>query len=133
MQGSKRNAAGKETTPVFRGKKKEQYERLVELREQLVDELRTLSDHSLTYNKQAGEELADIGSDQFLREMELGLVTEEGRKVRLIDEAIERLKGGTYGLCSECGKEISEARLEALPYAKLCIKCKSRRESAERA
>ena len=132
MQGPKRNA-GNESNPVYRGKKKEQYDRLLELREQLVEELRTLSDHSLTYNKQAGEELADIGSDQFLREMELGLVTEEGRKVRLIDEAIERIKGGSYGLCSECGKEISEARLEALPYAKLCIKCKSRRESAERA
>ncbi len=116
----------------FEGEKRVQYDRLVELREQILDELRVLSDNSLTSNKQAGEELADIGSDNFLRDMELSLLSEEGRKIRLIDDAIRRLQNDTYGKCIDCNKMISDGRLEALPYARLCVKCKSAREQAER-
>ncbi len=119
-------------TPSYRGKKKVYYDRLIELRESLLNELQELSGYSLTANKQAGEELADVGSDNFLREMELGLVTEEGRRIRLIDDAINRLKNNLYGTCMDCGKDIDEGRLEAIPYARLCIKCKSSREAADR-
>lgn len=116
----------------FRGKKKAYYDRLMELREQLLDELTVLSGYSLTSTKQAGEELADVGSDNFQREMELGLVTEEGRKIRLIDDAVARLRNNTYGMCADCAEKIEEGRLEAMPYARLCIRCKSKREAAER-
>ncbi len=121
------------TVSEFTGQDKIYFDRLMELRDTLLEEYRELSDNSLTFNKQAGEELADIGSDQFLREMELGLVTEEGRKIRLIDEALSRLKAGSYGECQDCEDQISEGRLEAIPYARLCVKCKSARETAEMA
>ena len=103
---------------------------LVTLRDQLVDEVRTLSDQSLTSNKQAGEELADIGSDSFLREMGLGVMSDEGHRIQLIREAIERLNGRGFGVCLDCSEHIQEARLEAIPYAKLCVQCKTRRETA---
>ena len=116
------------TEPNFRGKKRIYYQSLVELRDHYVDQIRALSAHSLNSSKQAGEELADIGSDNFIREMELGLMTEEGRTIQAIQEAIERLKSGTYGVCMDCNEKIQEGRLEALPYAKLCVKCKAKRE-----
>ncbi len=116
--------------PVYTGKKKKYYEILIELRDQMIDEMRILSGYSLSTNKQAGEELADIGSDNFIREMELSLLTEEGRKLQAILEAIERLKSGSFGTCIECGKKILEGRLEAIPYAKLCISCKSKAEKS---
>ena len=116
--------------PNFRGKKRKYYEMLVTLRDQLVDEVRTLSAQSLTSNKQAGEELADIGSDSFLREMGLGVMSDEGHRIQLIREAIERLHGRGFGVCLDCGQDIQEARLEAIPYAKLCVQCKTRRETA---
>ena len=103
---------------------------LVTLRDQLVDEVRTLSAQSLTSNKQAGEELADIGSDSFLREMGLGVMSDEGHRIQLIREAIERLNGRDFGVCLDCSEHIQEARLEAIPYAKLCVQCKTRRETA---
>ncbi|MFM1549789.1 MAG: TraR/DksA family transcriptional regulator, partial [Lentisphaeria bacterium] len=116
--------------PNFRGKKRKYYEMLVTLRDQLVDEVRTLSAQSLTSNKQAGEELADIGSDSFLREMGLGVMSDEGHRIQLIREAIERLHGKGFGICLDCSEHIQEARLEAIPYAKLCVHCKTRRETA---
>lgn len=105
--------------------------RLQELGSQLMDEVKVLSDNSLTSNKQAGEELADIGSDNFLRDMELSLMGEESKRIRLIQDALERLDNGTYGVCLDCDAPIPEGRLEALPYAKLCVTCKSRREELE--
>jgi DnaK suppressor protein len=56
----------------------------------------------------------------------------EGNLVTKIKEALQRLEQGTYGICEECGEEISEARLEARPVARLCIACKKREEAAER-
>ena len=114
--------------PVFRGEKKKHYQKLVDLRDQLVDQIQTISSHSLSSNKQAGEELADIGSDNFNRDMGLALMTEEGQRIQAIQEAIGRLKDGTYGICTDCEKKIQPARLDALPYARLCISCKSERE-----
>ena len=113
----------------FKGKKKVYYDRLIALREGLLGEMQALSGYSLTANKQAGEELADVGSDNFIRDMELGLMSEEGRTVQMIDEAIRRLANGTYGTCQDCGEKIQEGRLEALPYAVLCVNCKAAHEN----
>ena len=107
--------------PKLDAKSKVHYERLMALREQMVEELESLSGYSLTTNKQAGEELADIGSDNFIREMELGLLSEEVQKLKSVDQAIQRLFSGTYGLCQECNKAIQDGRLEAIPYATLCV------------
>ncbi len=48
-----------------------------------------------------------------------------------IDEAIRKLDEGTYGICEDCGEEISEQRLNILPYAIYCIDCKEKREKME--
>ena len=48
-----------------------------------------------------------------------------------LDEAIRKLNEGTYGICEDCGDEISEKRLNILPYAIYCIDCKEKREKIE--
>jgi DnaK suppressor protein len=48
--------------------------------------------------------------------------------LREIDTALEKLKGGNYGICEACGKIIGVKRLEVVPSARLCIKCKSKEE-----
>ncbi len=57
------------------------------------------------------------------REMNLALRRRARRKVGSLQEALRRLEAGTYGICERCGREISLARLEALPEARLCIDC----------
>lgn len=104
------------------------HRRLLQERDDLVDQIKELSSSSLIANRQAGEEMADIGSDDFLREMELALVGEEEKTFVLIQEALERLEQGSYGTCVDCTGPISRGRLQAIPYAKLCIECKAKRE-----
>jgi DnaK suppressor protein len=48
-----------------------------------------------------------------------------------IDEAIRRLEDGVYGTCADCGEEIAEARLKALPFATLCVRCQEEQEEKE--
>jgi len=103
-------------------------ELLLRERSSLVRQIKSLSDASLTSSRQAGEELADVGSDDFIRETELYLLSEEGRRLALINLALESLAAGTYGICADCDKPIALGRLRAKPYARLCIDCKVVRE-----
>ncbi|OPZ26397.1 MAG: RNA polymerase-binding transcription factor [Lentisphaerae bacterium ADurb.BinA184] len=117
--------------PEFRGAKRKRYETLIQLRDEMMSQFRDLSDASLSYQKEAGEDLADIGSENFARDLSLALMSAEGSKISLIQDAIYRLIEGSYGTCIDCGGHISEARLDAIPYAKLCVNCKEAREKEE--
>jgi DnaK suppressor protein len=101
---------------------------LLETRDNIIEQIRHLSAASLISPRQAGEELADVGSDDFLRDMELSQMGAEREKFLLIQDALERIKQGTYGLCLDCQRPIKRGRLDAIPYAKLCIRCKTNRE-----
>jgi RNA polymerase-binding protein DksA len=72
--------------------------------------------------------MADQGTDTMDREMAFLFASKSGRLVYHIDQALRRIKEGTYGLCESCKKPISAARLEAVPHARLCIQCKSAEE-----
>ncbi|MCG6550818.1 MAG: TraR/DksA family transcriptional regulator [Candidatus Magnetominusculus sp. LBB02] len=52
-------------------------------------------------------------------------------KLNKIDEALRKLNDGSYGICDDCGVEISEGRLKVLPYAVHCVECKEKREKIE--
>jgi RNA polymerase-binding protein DksA len=62
------------------------------------------------------------------RERDLALSASATQAVEEIDRALGRMDTGSYGICERCGKKIAVARLEALPFAALCIECKSREE-----
>jgi DnaK suppressor protein len=57
------------------------------------------------------------------REMNMALRRRARRKIKSLQEALNRFEEGTYGICERCGREISAPRLEALPEARLCIDC----------
>lgn len=120
--------------PNFHGEKKKTYEALLALREQITQQLEFHSSEALNTNENAGEKngmsthMADLGSDNFLHDMELAMITNEGDVVEMIDEAIQRLINNEYGKCMDCSEKITTERLEAKPYAMFCIDCKSIRE-----
>ena len=66
------------------------------------------------------------------RELGISLMEMRNRRRQSIDEALARLHEGTYGICAECGVEISEKRLQAVPFAKLCVECQSKAELLEK-
>ncbi len=65
--------------------------------------------------------MADIGSDNFEQEFALGLMDSERKMVHEIDDALQRIEDGTYGICEATGKPIPKARLEAQPWARYCV------------
>ena len=65
------------------------------------------------------------------REFNLLLGTRERQKLEQIESALSRMENGEYGFCEDCGENIPAGRLKAMPFATLCVKCKSERESVE--
>jgi DnaK suppressor protein len=72
-----------------------------------------------------GNHLADDATDVMEQERNLALIGNLQERLHDVDRALERLAAGTYGICERCGKPIAPARLEALPFATLCIDCKA--------
>jgi len=64
-------------------------------------------------------------------EMSILLSVRDKEKLLAIEEALEKLREGTYGVCEECGEEIGAGRLKAMPLAKLCLSCQSRTEKED--
>ena len=73
--------------------------------------------------------MADIGSDNYEQEFTLSLMQNEGEALEKIEVSLGRIEEGTYGSCEDCGCKISKTRLNAIPYASLCIKCASVQEN----
>ncbi|GHV92307.1 RNA polymerase-binding transcription factor DksA [Spirochaetia bacterium] len=78
------------------------------------------------------KDLADIASDDIDRKMIEAIGSAELKRLKLIDSALTRIQQGRYGLCIKCGKHIPQDRLEAIPYALMCIECKTAEERRNR-
>ena len=78
------------------------------------------------------DDLADSASDIFDRERDLSLQRNVYDLLGQVKEALQRIEAGTYGTCASCHRKIEGLRLRALPYAELCIDCKSRQEGGSR-
>jgi len=65
--------------------------------------------------------MADLGTDNYQQELAAGLVDGQRQLLYEIDQALERIEQGRYGICEGTGKPISLARLEAMPWARYCI------------
>src|ERR671935_1809024 len=74
--------------------------------------------------------MADQGTDAMEREKAFLFASQEGRYLWHVNEALRRLYGAPerFGLCEQCGEPIGFDRLDALPHARLCIRCKAREE-----
>lgn len=73
--------------------------------------------------------MADLGTDEFEEGLTLGLMENEEEELAQIDEALERIKDRSYGICENCSKPIPKGRLKVIPHARLCIKCKEKEEA----
>lgn len=72
---------------------------------------------------------ADISSDIVSQDLTLGLMESEQGVIKDINQALQKIKDGTFGFCEHCGEAISINRLEYIPYTKMCISCKTKEES----
>lgn len=109
---------------------------LMDRRQELMKEITGNLGASLTEDQRRRLESAmDVGDQSLMdldRELGISLMEMRNKRRQLIDDALARLEDGTYGLCDECGVEINEKRLAAVPFAKLCVACQSKQELIEK-
>jgi len=100
-------------------------EALIKMRDRLTGQITALSDDSLKYIDDASSE---DRTDDFDREFALNLVSSEHDAIFEINGALRRIEEGHYGLCDGCGCPMEKSRLQALPFARMCVKCQSEQE-----
>src|SRR3989304_9231545 len=109
---------------------------LLSLREKLVGKVDYMQEETLKKSRQdaSGDlsnvpiHMADVGTDNYERELMIELIQNGEESVRSIDTALEKIEDGTFGVCELCAKKITKERLKAVPYAKLCIDCQREEE-----
>ncbi len=106
-------------------------ESLLTLRARLLGDVTQMTDAALKEFDpvRMPSEMADVGTDAFEQELTLGLLGNEEEVLQQIDAALQRINAGSYGTCEACSRAIAKARLDAIPYAALCVKCASRQEN----
>jgi len=82
-----------------------------------------------TSNLGYGNHMADDASEAYEQAKDLALRQNSEKLLVQVKEALARFERGTYGICQQCRQDIDPARLEALPYANLCLRCQQRNKS----
>lgn len=122
-------------SPVFLEKQKQ---RLLRLKDELLDSMNGVAKDTLRARAEGSEgsafgmHQADAGSDAYDRDFALSLLSVEQNSLYEIDQALERINEGTYGICEISGKPIPHPRLEALPFTRYTVECQAELEKQNR-
>src|SRR5512145_432934 len=101
---------------------------LAETRNQLLKEMKGRFKGETEGVKDDGRDAYDLASDERDREINFILNDREREKLLAIDEALQRIKDKTYGICESCEGEIHLGRLKVLPFTRLCVRCQEENE-----
>jgi len=104
------------------------YDRLLELREQLLRQMNGLAKESAQEIAGYSLHMADSGTDNFDRDFALSLLSSDQDAIYEIEEALKRIERGTYGICELTEKQIPKARLEAIPWARFTVQAQAQLE-----
>ncbi len=119
----------KVASKLSRSEKTAHKKKLLEAKNQIIRKIDQTFGESKDVETDVAQDLADKAESSYTKEFLLSLTDTERRQLRQIDDALRTLDSGSYGLCQNCGQPISKKRLEALPWATLCINCQQKRES----
>ncbi|MBN1880874.1 MAG: TraR/DksA family transcriptional regulator [Deltaproteobacteria bacterium] len=107
-------------------------ELLVKMRRELIGEIKekTRSESEADRKDDVGD-IYDLATNERDRELNLLMSDREREKLNEINDALVKIDEGTYGICEECGTDIPKKRLIIMPFARLCVNCKSEMEKTE--
>ncbi len=105
---------------------------LQETKKQLLKEMQGRVREETEGVKDEGRDTYDLASDERDREINFILNDREREKLHAIDDALQRIKDKTYGICESCEGEIQLGRLKVLPFTRLCVKCQEETEKESR-
>ena len=108
---------------------------LLKIKEEIVHDIKNMNQVNSADSKDfsgdvAGHALhmADVATDMYDREFNLGLASNDRELLYKVDSALKRVDDKTFGLCIKCKKFISPPRLKAIPYVETCLKCQEELE-----
>ena len=104
------------------------YERLLELRDQLLRQMNGLAKESAQEMAGYSLHMADSGTDNFDRDFALSLLSSDQDAIYEIEEALKRIEKNTYGICELTGKSIPKTRLEAIPWTRFTVQAQAQLE-----
>ncbi|PSH03126.1 MAG: RNA polymerase-binding protein DksA [Acidobacteria bacterium] len=113
--------------------KLEHYRNLLETRRRTLLEsvARSEEDGRAAQEVDSAQDVADRASNSYQKEFLFARSNNDRQFVRLVEHALSHIAEGTYGECEQCGSEINERRLEAVPWAQYCLACQERLDRGE--
>ena len=105
---------------------------LLRMREDLVREIARRSKATTEGVMPDIGDILDSVSEERTRELDMILTDREKKKLNQIDDAIDRIEDGSYGMCEECAVKIPKGRLKVMPFAKYCVECQEKIEREEK-
>ena len=103
-------------------------DRLLERRESLFSQVTEAEMSSRERDLEATQDPADMAANAYTKELLISMSANDRKLLQLIDEALERVEGGEYGECVNCGEPVAEKRLDAVPWTRYCLKCQDMQE-----
>jgi len=116
---------------------KRQWKRLLDLRDQITDSMYGIQNDTIKNGSEgadssgSGMHQGDAGSDAYDRDFALTMLSKEANALGEIEQALQRLELGVYGICEESREKIPQPRLEAMPFARLTVACQAAKEKNE--
>lgn len=102
--------------------------RLLKMRENILNKAKKLKEDSYNLGTDGIQDMADAASNTYNADILMSISDNDLTILKDIDNSLDKLSKGTYGICEECEEKISEKRLEANPVARYCITCKRQME-----
>lgn len=110
-------------------KEKERYRKMMLDRKQEISYLLSeFKNESTQVETGIAQDVGDKAESSYTKEFLMSLSDTERKQLLLIDEALKRIDDGNFGICKECEKAIKKKRLNAVPWAPLCIECQQKEE-----
>ena len=108
---------------------------LIKIKEEFISDIKQMSSANSQSQKDSSGDIsghalhmADVATDMYDREFNLGLASNDRELLYKVDGALKRIQDNSFGTCLECGKPIAVARLKAIPYVETCVKCQEKIE-----
>ncbi len=104
---------------------------LLKEREQIVGDVKQIVESSKEMGQDGIQDIGDEAANIYNKQVLLSLNENERMRLKEVDESLDRIESGTYGVCEECGGPISLKRLEVRPVAKYCVPCLTKLEKGK--
>jgi DnaK suppressor protein len=109
-------------------KSKTYRDKLLVRREGLVGQVQAAEAYSRERDAEATQDPADMAANAYTKELMMSMSTNDRQLLESIDGALSRIEQGTYGKCIHCGEPILDKRLDAVPWARHCLRCQDLNE-----